>query len=569
MQDLLRNFRRYWLYAGFFSFFCNILTLASPLYMLQVYDRVLSSRSPETLIALTGITLAMMIVMTLLEGVRSRVLQTAGLALEAQAGPLVVGRLMEGTANPASRNSQQQATLRDTQLLSQFISGPGVQAFFDAPWAPIFLLVIFCMHWLMGLFALGGALLLLATAVLNERITRGALEEAAREQRKANRFVETSLQNAEVVVALGMQDNVISRWRKLGQRGTAAQARAGRLGGLFSGSTKFFRQALQTVMLGVGAWAVIEMQASSGIMIAATIILGKALAPVELAVAGWRAFVDARGAYKRLDELMREQQRDDANRTVLPEPKGQLTVENVSFAIRNPDRVILRGVSFALAPGESLGLIGPSAAGKSTLARMIAGVWRPTQGAVRLDGAELSQWNRGQLSKHLGYLPQDVELLAGTVAENIARLGEVNSEQVVAAAQLAQVHELILSLPQGYETDIGERGVNLSAGQRQRVGLARALYGVPRLVVLDEPNSNLDAAGEDGLVGCLRNLKAAGVTCIIVSHKPSLLSGVDRLAVMREGKLELFGPTAEVMKQLSKPPGPPLQAVKDEAMKRG
>ncbi len=567
MQDLLRNFRRYWLYAGFFSFFCNILALASPLYMLQVYDRVLTSRSPETLIALTVITLGMMVVMTLLEGVRSRVLQAAGLALEAQAGPLVVGRLMESTANPA-RGTQQQATLRDTQLLSAFISGPGVQAFFDAPWVPVFVIIIFIMHWMLGLLALAGALILFATAVMNERMTRGALEEAAREQRKANRFVESSLQNAEVVVALGMQDNVVRRWRALGQRGIAAQSRAGRLGGFFSGSTKFFRQALQTLMLGVGAWAVIRMQASAGIMIAATIILGKALAPVELAVAGWRAFVDARGAYNRLDELMREQQRDDANRTRLPEPRGALVVENVTFGVRNPDRIILRGVNFALEPGESLGLIGPSAAGKSTLSRLITGVWRASAGAVRLDGAELSQWDRSQLADYLGYLPQDVELLAGTVAENIARLGEVDSEKVVAAAQLAQIHELILGLPQGYETDIGERGVALSAGQRQRVGLARALYGKPKLVVLDEPNSNLDAAGEDGLLNCLRGMKTAGITVVVVSHKPSLLAGVDKLAVLREGKLELFGPTADVMRQLSKPAGAPLQAV-NEVAKRG
>ena len=568
MQDLLRNFRRYWLYAGFFSFFCNVLALASPLYMLQVYDRVLTSRSPETLIALTVITLGMMGVMTLLEGVRSRVLQTAGLALEAQAGPLVVGRLMEGAANPA-RGNQQQASLRDTQLLSSFISGPGVQAFFDAPWVPVFILIIFIMNWMMGLLALAGAALLFLTAVLNERLTRDALEEAAREQRRANRFVESSLNNAEVVVALGMQDNVITRWRKLGQRGVSAQARAGRLGGVFAGSTRFFRQALQTLMLGLGAWAVIQMHASPGIMIAATIILGRALAPVELAVAGWRAFVDARSAYKRLDELMQEQRRDDAARTQLPDPLGQVTVDNVSFGVRAPDRIILRGVSFALAPGESLGLIGPSAAGKSTLARLLAGVWRPTTGAVRLDGAELSQWDRQQLAAHLGYLPQDVELLAGTVAENIARLGEVDSAKVVAAAQLAQVHELILGLGQGYETDIGERGAALSAGQRQRVGLARALYDNPKLVVLDEPNSNLDAAGEDALVACLRGLKAAGVTVVIVSHKPSLLAGVDKLAVLREGRLELFGPTAEVMRQLSKPAGPPLQAVKDEGVKRG
>lgn len=567
MGEFLRSCRHYFYYAGFFSFFVNVLALALPLYTLQVYDRVLSSRSPETLVALTGITIALLLVMTLLESLRSRILLASGLALEARTGPLVVDRLVRNAALPTRHAVQPTANLRDTQQLSGFLSGPGVVAFFDAPWVPIFIGVIFLTHWLLGLIALVGALLHLVVAIVNERATRGTFDAASAETRRATRYVESAAQNAEAMVALGMLPGLIARWRKFAGRAAELQARAASRGGVLTGITRFLRQTLQVLIMGVGAWLVIAQEASPGVMIAATIILGRALAPVEIAVSGWRSFVEARGAYARLDKLLGERSGDLQTKTALPEPVGRVSVENATLVFRNPDRIILKGLSFELAAGESLGVIGPSAAGKSTLTRLLTGVWQSTTGTVRLDGANLHHWEQNALANYLGYLPQDIELNAGTIAENIARLGEVDSAQVIAAAQLAHVHDVIQSLPQGYDTEIGERGQFLSAGQRQRVALARALYGTPRLVVLDEPNSNLDASGEEALVACLALLKARQITTVIVSHKPSLLIGVDRIAVLREGSLELFGPAAEIMRQVTRSSASvPLHAVKDDGV---
>lgn len=569
MGEFLRSCRRYFYYAGLFSFFANILSLALPLYTLQVYDRVLTSRSPETLVALTVITLALLLVMTVLESLRTRLLLAAGLALDAQTTPLVIDRLVQNAALVNPQSTQQSANLRDPQQLSAFLSGPGVVAFFDAPWVPIFIVVIFLTHWLLGVIALVGTILHLVVAVVNERMTRGTFEAAVAETRRATRYIESAAQNAEAMVALGMLPGLITRWRKFAGRVMVLHARASSRSGVLTGITRFLRQTLQVLMMGVGGWVVIAQEASPGVMIAATIILGRALAPVEIAVAGWRSFVEARGAYARLDQLL-SLRGDPRTKTALPEPLGRVSVDNATVVFRNPDRIILRGLSFELGAGESLGIIGPSAAGKSTLARLLTGIWLPTTGTVRLDGAELHHWDRNALANYLGYLPQDIELVVGTVAENIARLGEVDAERVVAAATLANAHELIQTLPQGYDTEIGDRGHLLSAGQRQRVALARALYGTPRLVVLDEPNSNLDASGEEGLLGCLANLKARQTTVIIVSHKPSLLVGVDRIAVLRDGRLDLFGSTTEVLRQVTRATPPvPLHAVKDEGAHSG
>ncbi|MSR15422.1 MAG: type I secretion system permease/ATPase [Gammaproteobacteria bacterium] len=568
MEEFLRKCRRYFFHAGFFSLFVNVLALALPLYTLQVYDRVLTSRSAATLVALTGITLGLLLVMTLLESLRSRILLAAGLALEAETGPLVVDRLVQNAALPNRQMVQQPASLRDSQQVSGFLAGPGVVAFFDAPWVPIFIGVIFLTHWLLGLIALIGTVLHFGIAIANERMTRGGFDAAATETRRAIRYVESAAQNAEVMVVLGMLPGLIKRWRKIATNAAELQARASSRGAVFTGITRYLRQTLQILMMGVGAWVVIAQEASPGIMIAATIILGRALAPVEIAVAGWRNFVEARGAYARLDKLIGEHRSDALSKTVLPEPVGHLRVENATLVFRNPDRIILKGISFELAAGESLGVIGPSAAGKSTLTRLLTGIWQPSTGTVRLDGAELHHWERDALSNYLGYLPQDIELVGGTVSENIARLGEVDSDLVVAAAVLANAHDLIQSLPRGYDTEIGDRGQQLSAGQRQRVALARALYGTPRLVVLDEPNSNLDANGEEALLACLATLKTRQITTIIVSHKPSLLVGVDRVAILRDGRLELFGPTAEVMRQVTRALVP-LHAVKDDGAQRG
>jgi ATP-binding cassette subfamily C exporter for protease/lipase/ATP-binding cassette subfamily C protein EexD len=390
---------------------------------------------------------------------------------------------------------------------------------------------------------------MLALAFVNERMTRKPLERAQVEGRRAARFIDTSLRNAEVVSALGMQPAVVRRWVELNEAALAEQTRATRSGAAISGLTKFARQFIQSAMLALGAYIVLDQQVSAGVMIAATILLGRALAPVEQLVAGWRALVEARAAWRHLTALIAESPSAETP-TALPAPLGRLAAENLVFGVRGMPRPIIRGASFALAPGEALGVIGPSASGKSTLARLLIGVWRPSSGAMRLDGADVSAWPRESLGAHIGYLPQDVELFPGTVARNIARLDEPDDAAVVRAAQRAHVHELILRLPQGYDTELADAAGALSPGQRQRLALARALYGEPRLVVLDEPNANLDQDGEQALLATLHDLKADGVTLVIIAHRPSLLGGVDKVLVLREGAVEAFGPRAEILSRV-------------------
>jgi ATP-binding cassette subfamily C exporter for protease/lipase/ATP-binding cassette subfamily C protein EexD len=396
--------------------------------------------------------------------------------------------------------------------------------------------------------AAGAALLMLALAWLNDRFSRQALEDLQQEGRRATRYVESSLRNAEVLQALGMTDPLLARWRTLQDRVTALNTRASRSSVAFTAATRTVRQAIQVVILGLGAWLVLSQQASPGVMIATTILLGRAVQPVEQLVSSWRSLTEGRAAYHRLQELSKDFDRGEP-RVALPRPEGQLGVEGISFRAPGSDRVVLFNVAFALAPGEALAVIGPSAAGKSTLARLLTGVWAPTTGAVRLDGADVADWPREQVGSWIGYVPQDVELFDGTVADNIARLGSVDAEAVVAAGKRADAHDMILGLPQGYDTPVGEHGARLSPGQRQRIALARALYGDPRLVVLDEPNSNLDGAGEIALAKALSGLRSEGVTSVIVTHRPSLIAHVDKILMLDGGRVQKFGPAAEVMRE--------------------
>jgi len=397
--------------------------------------------------------------------------------------------------------------------------------------------------------AVVGAVAMLTLAVLNERLTRAPLERAQVEARRAGRFIDANVRNAEVVNALGMLPAVTQRWAQLNDAALLEQMRANRIGGSLTGWTKFARQLIQLAMLGAGAFLVVAQDVTAGVMIAATVLLGRALAPVETLVAGWRSLVEAKNAWRRLHELLTATPPAAAG-TELPAPEGRVELEGVAF--RLGDKVILRGVAFKLAAGESLGLIGPSASGKSTLARLIVGVWKPAAGVVRLDGADVATWPRERLGPHLGYLPQDVELFGGTVAENIARLGAPDATEVVRAAQRANVHELILRLPKGYDTEIGDAGQALSPGQRQRIALARALYGKPRLVVLDEPNANLDHEGEEALLRTLDTLKAEGVTVVVIAHRPSLLRSVDKMLVLNDGAVASFGLRADVMARVTR-----------------
>ena len=546
MRDLVSRLRPLFAYAALFSLAINALLLVPPLYMLQVFDRVLASRSGETLAVLSAAAVVALLVMALLDVLRARLLAAAGVALDRRLGPRVIDGLLVHTAKLSGATYLN--GLRDVNTLRGFLGGTGLMTLFDAPWLPFFLLVIFLFHPLLGAVALAGAVVMIMLAWLNEKLTREPLERAQVEARRAARFIDANVRNAEVVTALGMLPAVTRRWARLNDTALLEQMRASRVGGTFSGSTKFARQFIQLAMLAAGAYLVVAQDVTAGVMIAATILLGRALAPVETLVAGWRSLVEARSAWRRLDELLKATPQA-APHTELPVPKGKVEAEKVVFGFR--DKPVVRGVSFALQPGEALALVGPSASGKSTLARLIVGVWKPVAGVVRLDGADVAAWPREGLGPHIGYLPQDVELFGGTVAENIARLGEPDAAEVIRAAQRAHVHDLVVRLPKGYDTEIGESGQVLSPGQRQRIALARALYGNPRLVVLDEPNANLDHEGEDALVRALAVLKADGVTVVIIAHRPSLLRGVDKMLVLREGAVERFGICAEVMSRVT------------------
>ena len=551
MGTLVSRFRPLFAFAALFSLAINALLLVPPLYMLQVFDRVLTSRSEETLAYLTLAGVAALVFMALLDVVRTRLLALAGAALDRRVGPEVLDAVLAQTARLPG--SAQVNGLRDVSTLRAFLGGAGLMALFDAPWLPLFLLIIFLFHPILGCVALGGALAMVALAAINERLTRKPAEASQAEARRAGRFIDGALRNAEVVAALGMLPAVTRRWQQANDAALLQQLQATRVGAFFSALTKFARQFIQIAMLAIGAYLVVDQHLTPGVMIAATILLGRALAPVETLVAGWRTLVEARGAWRRLDTLVKQNPHVEAP-TDLPAPAGRLDLERVVFGMKGAERPIVRGVSFAIAAGEALGIIGPSASGKSTLARLVVGVWQPVSGVVRLDGADVAAWPREKLGPHIGYLPQDVELFAGTVAANIARLGEPDPAEVIRAAQRAQVHELILRLPKGYDTEVGEGGQTLSPGQRQRIALARALYGNPRLVVLDEPNSNLDHDGDQALLRALRGLKDEGVTVVIIAHRPAILAGVDKLLVLREGAVDAFGPANQIMPKVTQRP---------------
>ncbi len=551
MREFGSQFRAYFLSAAFFSLIINVLMLAPALFMLQVFDRVVSSRSGETLVMLFVLTLLALFFMAYLDTIRTRLLTRAAIRLEKLLGPLVLGSMLRQSAN-ANRSASLHG-LRDINALRGFLTGPGIIAIFDAPWVPLFIVIIYLFHPMLGLVALLGALLLLGLTILNERLSRRSLEAMQTDARVAGRFVDQSISNAEVVGALGMVGNVTQDWREMSQKVLKSQLEANQIGSFLTSTTRFLRQILQVIMLAVGAWLTIEQLSTPGVMIAATIILGRALAPVESLIAGWKSLVDARGAYERLSQVLASEAKAPELMD-LPPPKGTLTVENVVFGFRGQELPIIRRVSLALLAGTSLGIVGPSAAGKSTLARLIVGVWQPISGAVRLDGADIRSWPRDRLGPHVGYLPQAVEIFAGTVSANIARLGEVDSEAVIKAATRANAHEMILALPKGYDTPVGEGGALLSAGQRQRLALARALYGNPRLVVLDEPNSNLDNAGEAALKDAIRQLKEDGVTLVVITHRLPLLGALDKVLVLMNGAVEKYGTLAEVMPRTSRAP---------------
>jgi PrtD family type I secretion system ABC transporter len=530
-----RALRRYVLLAAAASLLLNVMALAPSLFMLQVFDRVFSSASVETLTMLSLIVALALAVMWVMDRLRAVTLAWAGAVLDRTLGPEVLGALLRASAQPGGARNQH--TLRDVGLLRNVLGGGAITAVFDAPWLPLYVALIFAFDPAMGWFTVVGALLLFGLILLNERLTNAPIQATT-----------TAGRNAEVIAGMGMGRAVVTRWQAHNDEVLEAQMRLNRRQATLQAGVRLLRQGLQAGMVALGAWLVVKQHASPGIMVAATILLGKALSPVEQLVGGWKSLVEARAAWARLSA---EPLQAHGAGVELPPPEGKLDVERIVYALPGQRAAVIKGVAFSLPAGACLGIIGPSGSGKTTLLRLMLGIWQAQSGTVRLDGADLARLDGDHLARHVGYLPQDVELFAGTVAENIARMGEMNSEAVVAAARQAGVHELILRLPEGYETRIGDGGAGLSGGQRQRIALARALYGQPRLVVLDEPNSNLDAEGEAALLQALGILRERGCTVVMVGHRPSAMRAVDTLAVIRDGTLDAFGPRDQVLARLN------------------
>ncbi|MCG5538614.1 type I secretion system permease/ATPase [Halorhodospira sp. 9622] len=532
-----------------FSFFINLLMLVPPMFMLQMFDRVLSSGSVETLVMLLVVAVGLLIVLGLLEWSRNRVLVRAGGRLDGMLG----SRLFDATffralRRPDGANAQ---PLQDLTTLRQFMTGQGVFAFFDAPWTPLFLLVIFLLHPWLGIFATVAAVILFVLAYVNEVITRQPLGAANAQYNRETDFTNTNLRNAEVVEAMGMTGRLRQRWRAMHNDVLSLQAVASDRSANLTSASKSLRLIAQVGILALGAYLAVEQVITPGVMIAASIIMARALAPVDQAMHAWRGFIGARNAWSRLEDVLQSTPQRGEHME-LPEPQGRLTAENLVVVPPGGRTPALRGVDLDLNPGDTLGVIGPSAAGKSTLARALVGVWPSYAGTVRIDGAEIEHWNREQIGAHIGYLPQDVELFDGTVAENIARFGEVDSRKVVEAARKAGLHDMILRLPEGYDTRIGINSGALSAGQRQRVALARAVYGNPKIVVLDEPNSNLDQAGDEALVDTIRKLREDGCTVVLIAHRAAILSAVEQVLVLRDGKVATLGSRQDVLNRLTR-----------------
>ncbi len=534
-----------------FSFAVNLLILTLPIYMLSVFDRVLSSRSYETLLYLTLIACFAMVLMGAFEWLRGRLLVRVGTWMDHSLSPGVFSAII-GASNLDQRGSTR--LLNDIQDLKSFLSGGAVAQLLDAPWLPVFVLIMWLLHPLIGLLALVAAVVLVGMALLNEYLSRQHTLRAMENVTRAQREADANLRNNETINALGMRSNVVARWMTSYVDGLSASARGNDISRSVMASAKTWRLIVQLLVLGVGAYLVLEREFTAGAMIAGSILLGRALAPVENAIDTWKQLILARAAYDRLNLFFENYHEPNSENCLeLPPPKGNLSVSNVVYAYPGSNLAIIRGVSFELTAGEVVAIIGPSGAGKSTLARLLMGVINPVGGSVRLDGIELRSWDREQLGPYVGYLPQDVELFAGTVAENIGRFSSLDSGAVIAAAKMAGVHSMISDLAQHYDTQIGERGMTLSGGQRQRLGLARALYGDPVLVVLDEPNANLDTDGEEHLLRSIAQLKGEGRTVVFIAHRPSMLQSADRIIILRDGRVEAFGPRDEMLKRVTRP----------------
>jgi ATP-binding cassette, subfamily C, bacterial exporter for protease/lipase len=544
MLAALTAYKRAFFNIGLFSAVINLLMLAPALYMLQVYDRVLASGNEMTLLMLTLMILGLFGLMGALEWVRSQVVIRLGTQMDMRLNQRVYDAAFEAQLSTGSPAAGQ--ALNDLTSLRQFATGNALFAFFDAPWFPVYLWVIFMFSPWLGLLALGGAVLLMLLAWLNQRLSHGPLKAASELSVEATQQASAHLRNAEAIEAMGMLGTLRGHWLAQHTAFLAQQNLASEKTASVGAWSKGVRLALQSLVLGLGALLAVQGQITAGMMIAGSILMGRVLSPIDQLIGVWKQWTSARLAYQRLESLLQAHPARPP-RMALPVPRGELAVEQLSASAPGTRRATLSNLSFTLHAGQVLGVIGPSGCGKSTLARLLVGVWQPLAGKVRLDGAQLSQWDKQQLGPHLGYLPQDIQLFAGTIAQNIARFAQVDADKVLAAAQMAGVHSLILQMPEGYDTRLGDGGAGLSGGQKQRIGLARALYGLPALIVLDEPNANLDEAGEQALLQAIAQLKQLKRTLILITHKPNVLTLTDQLLILREGQLQAYGPTAKVL----------------------
>ncbi|MGC2121887.1 MAG: type I secretion system permease/ATPase [Xanthobacteraceae bacterium] len=553
--------RRAFVAIALFSGMSNILMLAGALFMLEVYDRVLPSRSVPTLVGLLILVAGIYGAQGLIDMIRSRILVRVGHSLDESMSLRVYDAIVRLPLKIGTKGDGTQP-IRDLDTVRGFLSGSGPVAFFDLPWMPVYLAVCFLFHTYIGLTALFGAIILVALTILTEVKTRRPTRSAAQFAVARNSLLEASRRNAEAITAMGMGGRISRRWHDLNRNYVAASGRASDVGGGLGAMSKVLRLLLQSTILAVGAWLVIHQQSTPGIIIAGSILGARALAPVDLAIANWRGFVGARQSWQRLSRLLGHLP-PAADPMPLKPPARTLMIQNGAVAPPGSAKVVCQDVSFTLSAGKALGVIGPTASGKSSLARMLVGVWTPIRGTVRLDGATLDQWSPESLGRYVGYVPQDVELFNGTVAQNISRFDDPpDADAVIAAAQAAGVHDLIIGLPEGYETVVGEQGSALSAGQAQRIALARALYRDPFLVVLDEPNSNLDAEGDEALTRAILGLRARGAITIVIAHRPSAIAGVDYILIMAKGRQQQFGPKEEVLTRLAPPQNAAPRALK-------
>lgn len=549
LQAALKACRGSFLSVGFFSLFVNTLMLVPTFYMIQVSGRVVPSSSTSTLIMLTLILTVLMLTMGSLEWVRSRIMVRISNRLDVLLSRDVYRASFKKALNSGGMDASAQS-LNDLTSLRQFLTGNGLFAFFDAPWLPVYTAVMFLFHPWYGWITVISAVVLVVLAYVNHRYTGKALTEANKQSLTSNLHTTKSLRNAEVIESMGMLDTLMGKWAVRQRRVLVLQSEASDKSGVITSISKTFRNWAQSMMLAAGAYLVITHEINPGLMMAGSLLLGRALSPIDQMIGSWKGFVAARVQYQRLNDTL-DKLNAEPERMSLPDPEGHLQVENLVVAPPGAKAAVIRNISFVTPAGSIVGIVGPSAAGKSTLARALLGIWPPQHGVVRLDGADISTWDKQKLGPHLGYLPQDIELFEGSISDNIARFTKVDPEKTVLAARIAGVHEMILQLPDGYDTVIGSEGVNLSGGQRQRIGLARAVYGNPRLIVLDEPNSNLDEVGERALGVALQKMKETGATVFIISHRPNVLSRLDRIMVLSSGTMTMYGPRDQVIAELA------------------